>query len=84
MRAGMCLDWIGQHEQAASYYAESVKRDPNNYYVLAHQGWHFVQVQDFATAKLWFERSYKLWWNPIAKSYLEIVERKLSETSSSK
>ena len=84
MRTGMCLDWLGQHDQAASYYAESVKRDPNNYYVLAHQGWHFVQVQDFATAKLWFERSYKLWWNPIAKSYLAIVERKLSETSSSK
>ena len=84
MRTGMCLDWLGQHDQAASYYAESVKRDPNNYYVLAHQGWHFVQVQDFATAKLWFERSYKLWWNPIAKSYLEIIERRLSETSSSK
>jgi hypothetical protein len=62
-----------------------VKRDPNNYYVLAHQGWHFVQVRDYRAAKRWFERSIKINWrdNPIAYSYLSIIERKLKETEDS-
>jgi hypothetical protein len=48
---------------------------------LAHLGWHYVQMEDWATAKQWFERSLSLFWadNPIARSYLEIVNRKLAE-----
>ncbi len=79
MKLGMCLDWLGRHEQAEHWYADAVKRDPNNYYVLAHQGWHFVQTEDYASARQWFERSAKLKWkdNPIALTYLNIVNRKL-------
>jgi len=59
-----------------------VKRDPNNYYVLAHQGWHFFQAKDYQAAKSWFDLSIKIrWWdNPIANNYLAIIERKLKET----
>jgi len=81
MRIGMCLDHLGRHAEAAPFYEEAVKRDPNNYYVLAHQGWHFVQTGDYPEAKLFFERSIHIRWidNPIAYSYLAIVERKLKE-----
>jgi tetratricopeptide (TPR) repeat protein len=86
MKIGMCLDWLEQHTEAAQYFEEAVKRDPNNYYVLAHQGWHFVQAKDYQAAKRWFERSIKIRWldNPIAYSYLSIIDQKLKETQDSK
>ncbi|HXT42189.1 MAG TPA: O-antigen ligase family protein [Candidatus Angelobacter sp.] len=83
MKFGMCLDWSGRHDEAAPYFEMAVKSDPNNYYVLAHQGWHFVQVGDYSAAKPWFEKSLTLqhaWHNPIARTYLAIVDQKLKET----
>lgn len=80
--AGMCLDWLGQHDQAAPYYVAAVKRDPNNYYILTRQGWHFFQIEDYVTARKYFERSltlYHPWHNPVAASYLAIIDRKLKE-----
>lgn len=82
MRIGMCLDWLGRHGEAAPYFEEAVKRDPNNHYVLAHQGWHHFQTGDYVAAKRWFERSvevHHVWNNPIARNYLAIIERKLKE-----
>jgi tetratricopeptide (TPR) repeat protein len=82
MRRGMCLDWLGLHEEAAPFFRRAVALDPNNYYVLAHMGWHWVQTGDYAAARSWFERSLLLhhgWHNPIASTYLEIVERRLKE-----
>jgi len=82
MKLGMCLDWVGKHNEATHYFEESVKCDPNNYYVLAHQGWHFIQTGDYAAAKPWFEWSARIKWrdNPIAFRYLDIIDRKLKET----
>jgi len=81
MRYGMCLHWIGQHAEAGPYFKRASELDPDGYYTLAHIGWHYVQLEDWATAKQWFERSLSLFWtdNPIARSYLEIVNRKLAE-----
>jgi len=86
MKLGMCLDWLGRHGEAAPWFEEAVKRDPNNHYVLAHQGWHFVQVEDYASAKQQFDRSVRLKRkdNPIALSYLNIVNRKLREQAAGK
>ncbi len=86
LRIGMCLDWLGRHDEARPYYEEALKLDPNNYYLQAHHGWHFVQVGDYKTAKYWFERSLntKSWNNPIAVSYLLIVESKLKENPDGK
>jgi O-antigen ligase len=86
MKLGMCLDWLGRHEEAAPWFEQAILRDPNSYYVLAHQGWHFVQVEDYAAAKGWFERSLRLKRldNPIALRYLAIVNQKLKEPASKK
>jgi tetratricopeptide (TPR) repeat protein len=86
MKLGMCLDWLGRHKEAAPWFEEAVKRDPNNHYVLAHQGWHFVQVEDYAGAKQRFDRSVRLKPkdNPIALSYLSIVNRQLRQSAPNK
>jgi O-antigen ligase len=86
MKLGMCLDWLGRHEEAAQWFDKAVRLDPNNHYVLAHQGWHLMQVEDYAAARRWFERSARLKWtdNPIARTYLILVNQKLNEQASKK
>ena len=82
MKIGMCLDWLGRHDEAGPYFEKAVQCDPNNYYVLAHQGWHLVQIGDYAAAKPWLVRSLRLqhpWHNPYAAGYLSIVERELKK-----
>src|SRR5713101_1539827 len=81
VRYGMCLDWLGRHAEAESYFNQAAALDPNGYYTAANVGWHYVQLEDWATAKAWFEKSLSLNWisNPIARSYLQIVQGKLAE-----
>jgi O-antigen ligase len=81
VRYGMCLDWLGRHTEADSYFNQAAALDPNGYYTAANVGWHYVQLEDWATAKAWFEKSLSLNWisNPIARSYLQIVQGKLAE-----
>ena len=82
LRYGMCLDWLGKTNEAAPYFERAGKLDPNGYYTVAHQGWHLLQLGDYAGAKKQFERSQNLKSNPIAESYLEIVEQKLADPTS--
>jgi O-antigen ligase len=84
MRYGMCLDWLGRHVEAGRYFSRAEALDPNNYYLVANVGWHYVQVGDYAAARSWLTRSMRLHWqgNVIASSYLKIVERKLVENAS--
>lgn len=81
MRIGMCLDWLGRHAEAVKYFDEAIRRDPNNYLVRAHAGWHYVQVEDYDKAENWFRKSMEVKWvnNPIAESYLWIIQRKRKE-----
>ncbi len=79
VRYGMCLDWLNKNEEAAKYFEQAARLDPNGYYTVAHQGWHRLQLGDYSGAKKLFERSEILMPNPIAESYLEIIERKLAE-----
>jgi O-antigen ligase len=84
MRYGMCLDWLGQTNESDPYFDKAVKLDPNGYFTAANMGWHYVQTGDYAAARTWFERSKRLEWNvnPIADSYLPIVNQKLLEAAS--
>jgi tetratricopeptide (TPR) repeat protein len=82
MQYGMCLDWLGRFDEAQTQFERAVLLDPNGYFTAAHMGWHYVQKEDYAAAKTWFERSQHLLdgpGNPIPNSYLPIVERKLVE-----
>ncbi len=78
-RYGMCLDWIGQHAEAELYFQRALDREPYGYLPAAHMGWHYFQTGDYKRAKVWFDKSIHLSWNnnPMAVSYLRILEQKL-------
>jgi tetratricopeptide (TPR) repeat protein len=78
---GRCLDYVGRTNEARALFYRADELDPNGYWTAAFVGWHYVQVEDYAAAKQWFERSLKLQRadNLVASSYLEIVNRKLLE-----
>jgi O-antigen ligase len=81
---GMCLDWLGQHDEAEGFYSRAEALDPNGYYTVANIGWHYVQSGDYAAARVWLDRSLRLEWNvnPIAFSYWDIVQERLVQQAS--
>lgn len=81
LRTGMCLDWLGETNRAEPLFRQADALDPTGYYTAANIGWHFVQVNDYAAAWRWFERSLDLESksNHIAESYLRIVQERLAE-----
>ena len=77
----LCLDWLGQNDEALPYYERALSLDPVNYYLLAHMGWHFVQTRELPRARIWFRQSLAVrrpYPNPIAQSYLRIIEKELA------
>ncbi len=80
LREGMCLDWLGKHEEAYVSLKAAQNLDPHSYYVQDLLGWHFVQLEDWAMAKQWFEKSLTLFGakNVMAHSYLRIIEQKMA------
>ena len=80
---GICLDWLERHDEAGPYFNRADALDPNNYYVAGYIGWHYAQTGDYAAARPWLKRSLELQEqdNPIASSYLQLVEQKLVEKS---
>jgi tetratricopeptide (TPR) repeat protein len=83
LRYGGCLDWVGRTQDSARYFDLADQLDPRGYFTAANIGLHYVQMRNYAAAKPWFERSRRLEWkdNPIAMSYLEIVNAKLLEAA---
>jgi hypothetical protein len=81
LRYGMCLDWLGRHEEAKPYFDRAAELDPNGYYTVAHVGWHYMQTEDYAAARAWFDLSRRLEprGNDIATSYLAIANARLLE-----
>jgi len=61
MRQGMCLDWIGETNQAGAFFDLAEKLDPNNTHVAFFLGRHYVELGDYPAAKRWFQRSMDLW-----------------------
>jgi len=81
LRTGMCLDWLDQSGESEKYYAQAELCDPKGYYMIANIGWHYVQIGDYAAARQWFLRSFRLESRPgMAQNYLtEICGPKLLE-----
>jgi tetratricopeptide (TPR) repeat protein len=78
---GWCLDWTGRQDKAGPYFDKAEQLDPNGYFTMAFIGLHFLESNNFAAAKPWFERSLTLEWmnNDVARTYMPIVNRKLLE-----
>jgi hypothetical protein len=88
LRHGMCLHWLGKHQDAATDFSKAEQLDPNSFNTEAYLGWHYFQLEDYVTAKTRFERSLALLHdekrNPIPFTYLRIIAEKLKETATSK
>jgi tetratricopeptide (TPR) repeat protein len=80
---GWCLDWLERPTESEPYFDRAAELDPNGYYTLAYIGLHYMQMGNNAAAKPWFERSLRLQWdkNPIARSYLQIIQSRLLEAA---
>lgn len=84
MRYGMCLDRVFEkHDEAWPYFSRAESLDPNGYFTIANIGWHYVQVQNYAAAKVWFQRSLRLSGrtNEIANEYLAIANKRMLEAA---
>lgn len=81
---GMCLDWLGRHEEATPYFVRALELDPNYYYSRAMMGWHYVQMENYERAQQWLEKSLQVNFmsNPLARVYLELAVKRQAEQKS--
>lgn len=80
---GWCLDWLDRQTESASYFSRAEELDPNNYYNLNQIGRHYVQLGDYAAARPWFERSWRLNYhdNPIAQNFMNLCIARMEEAA---
>lgn len=79
LRLGMCEHWLHHLEPAGAWFDLALRLDPNSYYVLAHVGWHYLQLEDYEKARDCFLRSLKLkpTDNDTAATYLALIKEKI-------
>ena len=77
IRSGMCLDWIGKHDEAGPYFAKALEIDPNYWYSRAMMGWHEFQLEHYREASDWMQKSLRLNWttNPDAYIYYNLAQK---------
>lgn len=57
MSLGMCLDWLGRHDEAGKYFERMIRLDPNGNRAKAMMGWHYFQIEDYAESRKWIQQS---------------------------
>lgn len=80
---GRCLDLLGRTNESPAFFARADELDPNNYFIAAHIGRHYVERADFGAARRLFERSLRLQKedNKVASDWLERLNQVLSEAA---
>ena len=77
---GRCLDWIGEHKESANAFKQAEALDANGWLTQAYLGWHYFQVEDYATARQWLEKSLSMMkdekLNPVPYFYLAKIDEK--------
>ena len=84
-RVGMCLDWLGRHDEAAPYFSRALELDPNSFLTRGMMGWHEFQLDHYKEARDWMQKSLQLNWteNPLAQTYYHLSIKLLAEGDSS-
>ncbi len=82
---GMCLDWLGEHDESEPYFLDAIELDPNNHRVRAHMAKHYYEAGEFEKAQEWNEKSLRLVWdgNQMALTYRWAIRRALLEKAKS-
>ena len=80
---GRCLDYLERANEAQVIFDRAVELDPNGYWTSAFVGRHYVEIEDYAAARPWLERSLRLQaqTNLVASTYLELVNHRLLEAA---
>jgi O-antigen ligase len=75
---GMCLDWLGRHDEARPYFTKALELDPNHFSTRGMMGWHELQRDNYKEAYDWMIKSQRLNWtdNPFTP-HLRQIERML-------
>ena len=77
----MCLDGLGRTKEAEPYFQRAGELDPHGARTASYLGWHQFQLEDFASARQWFEKSLQLSSdqkiNPLAQPYLKLIQDKI-------
>lgn len=78
IRSGMCLDWLGQHDEADQRFRQAHKLDPEGYVTTCFLGWHELQKGDETAARALFLKSTEQAWPPYqpAMNYLRLLENR--------
>ena len=83
IRAGMCLDWLGRHAEAETFFTKALQLDPNNRLTRAMMGWHCFQEEKFAETCHWMENVLidLDGHNEMAAAYLDLAKKAMAEQS---
>lgn len=81
LRYGMCLDLLGERERALRHFMRALELDPVGAFTLAHVGWHYTQLEDWANARKYLRRAAEMPGTDytIPNTYLPVVEERLAE-----
>lgn len=81
LRYGMCLDLLGERERATRHFLRALELDPVGAFTLSHVGWHYMQLEDWATARKYLRRAAEMPSTDytIPNTYLPVVEERLAE-----
>jgi O-antigen ligase len=84
LRIGMCEHWLGRPETTEDWFQKARALDPHGYFMLAHVGWHYFQLEQYEQARAFLLQSLEQRPNdnPVAETYLEKTEEKLKEKKS--
>lgn len=81
LRYGMCLDWLDRSQESAPYYNRALNLYPQSAMIPAYQGWHYMQMEDYATAQTCLELSMKRRGSPLAQAWLQKVNKLQADAS---
>ena len=77
-KIGMCLDWLGEHQQAEERFQKARALNIYSARLMAFYGWHLFQLEKYDEAANWFGQAqfYSRGTNELAIFYLrQIAER---------
>ena len=81
MRYGMCLYWLERKKEGDPYFEKALQLDPNNFYIVANEGWRNFHNGDYLEALKWFNKSLDLQfaYNKVAFLYHPITLEKIKK-----
>lgn len=61
LACGMCLDRIGQTEEATPFFLTAIRNDPHNTYINLEVARHCIELGELAAARRWMSHGALMW-----------------------